>query len=74
MKVVNISSLAAVQPVKRWGLYCTGKAGRDMLFKVMAAEDPDIRVLNYAPGPLDTGMQVRDAVFLGLSCVPFISG
>ena len=30
--------------------------GRDMLFNVVALEEPDVRVLNYAPGPLDTDM------------------
>ena len=34
-----------------------GKAARDMFFKVLAAEEPSIRVLNYAPGPIDTDMQ-----------------
>ena len=29
-----------------------------MLFKTMALESPEIRVLNYAPGPVDTDMQV----------------
>ena len=29
-----------------------------MLFKVLATEDPDLTVLNYAPGPLDNEMQV----------------
>jgi len=54
--VVQVSSLMAVQPQKTWSLYCTGKAARDMFFKVMAEEEgPDgIRVLNYAPGPMDT--------------------
>ncbi|KAK8730358.1 hypothetical protein OTU49_007978, partial [Cherax quadricarinatus] len=55
--VINISSLCAVQPFKSWGLYCAGKASRDMLFKVLAEEEPRIRVLNYAPGPLDNEMQ-----------------
>ncbi|XP_068190906.1 sepiapterin reductase-like [Antennarius striatus] len=59
--VVNISSLCAVQPFPSWVLYCTGKAGRDMTFRVLAEEDPDLRVLNYAPGPLDTAM-MRDAI------------
>ena len=27
-----------------------------MFFKVLAAEEEDIRVLNYAPGPLQTEM------------------
>ncbi|XP_054846481.1 sepiapterin reductase [Eublepharis macularius] len=55
--VVNISSLCALKPFKSWTLYCTGKAARDMMFRVLAAEEPDVRVLNYAPGPLDTDMQ-----------------
>lgn len=59
VKVINISSLCAVEPFKSWSLYCTAKAGRDMLFRVLAAEKPSIRVLNYAPGPLDTDMQVH---------------
>ena len=54
--VINISSLAALQPFETWGFYCSGKAARDSLFKVMAVEEPDIKVLNYAPGPLDTQM------------------
>ncbi|XP_061732778.1 sepiapterin reductase a [Nerophis ophidion] len=56
--VVNISSLCALKPFPSWVLYCTGKAARDMMFKVLAEEDPDLRVLNYAPGPLDTDMQL----------------
>ncbi|KAJ7327341.1 hypothetical protein JRQ81_017100 [Phrynocephalus forsythii] len=55
--VVNVSSLCAAQPFKSWTLYCTGKAARDMMFRVLAAEEPDVRVLSYAPGPLDTEMQ-----------------
>ncbi|KAG7499552.1 sepiapterin reductase [Solea senegalensis] len=52
--VVNVSSLCAVQPFPSWVLYCTGKAARDMMFRVLAEEEPDVRVLNYAPGPMDT--------------------
>ncbi|NXP56184.1 SPRE reductase, partial [Heliornis fulica] len=56
--VVNISSLCAVKPFKNWTLYCSGKASRNMMFQVLALEEPDVRVLNYAPGPLDTDMQL----------------
>ncbi|NXI36525.1 SPRE reductase, partial [Galbula dea] len=56
--VVNISSLCALKPFKNWTLYCSGKASRDMMFRVLALEEPDVRVLNYAPGPLDTDMQL----------------
>ncbi|CAK6435191.1 unnamed protein product [Pipistrellus nathusii] len=55
--VVNVSSLCALQPFKGWALYCAGKAAREMMFKVLAAEEPGVRVLSYAPGPLDTDMQ-----------------
>uniref|UniRef100_A0AAY4B132 Sepiapterin reductase n=1 Tax=Denticeps clupeoides TaxID=299321 RepID=A0AAY4B132_9TELE len=57
--VVNVSSLCALEPFPTWVLYCTGKAARDMMFRVLAKEEPDLRVLNYAPGPLDTDMQVE---------------
>ncbi|XP_023803022.1 sepiapterin reductase, partial [Cyanistes caeruleus] len=56
--VVNISSLCALEPFPSWALYCAGKAARDMMFRVLALEEPGIRVLNYAPGPLDTDMQL----------------
>ncbi|CAN9504695.1 unnamed protein product [Ophioblennius macclurei] len=57
--VVNMSSLCALQPFRSWVLYCTSKAARDMTFKVLAEEEPDVRVLNYAPGPLDTAMHLE---------------
>ncbi|NWH69376.1 SPRE reductase, partial [Piaya cayana] len=56
--VVNVSSLCALKPFKNWTLYCSGKASREMMFQVLALEEPDVRVLNYAPGPLDTDMQL----------------
>ncbi|NWR07151.1 SPRE reductase, partial [Paradoxornis webbianus] len=56
--VVNVSSLCALEPFPSWALYCAGKAAREMLFRVLALEEPGLRVLNYAPGPLDTDMQL----------------
>eukprot|EP01137_Pigoraptor_chileana_P036556 Opistho-2@32374 len=57
--IVNVSSLMAVMPFAGWGLYCTGKAARDMLHSVVSVEEKQhaVKVLNYAPGPLDTDMQ-----------------
>ncbi|XP_029299876.1 sepiapterin reductase a isoform X2 [Cottoperca gobio] len=55
--VINITSLCALQPFRSWVLYCTGKAAREMMFRVLAEEEPDLRVLSYSPGPLDTDMQ-----------------
>ncbi|XP_056101093.1 sepiapterin reductase a [Rhinichthys klamathensis goyatoka] len=57
--VLNVSSLCALRPFPSWVLYCSGKAARDMMFRVLAEEEPDLRVLNYAPGPLDTDMQLQ---------------
>ncbi|CAH1262947.1 SPR [Branchiostoma lanceolatum] len=54
--VVNITSDSAIHPLPNHSLYCSGKAARNMFFKVMAEEDPDVRVLSYSPGPLDTDM------------------
>lgn len=48
--VVNVSSLFAVQPLPNWVLYCTAKAARKMMFSVLAAEEPNVKVLSYSPG------------------------
>lgn len=54
--VINISSFMASEPRVGCSLYCTGKAARDMMFRVLAAERPDVRVLNWAPGAMPTRM------------------
>ncbi len=56
--VVNISSLAAIQEMAHMSLYCISKAAREMLHKALACEEEDIRVLNYAPGPMETAMSM----------------
>jgi len=56
MVFINISSILALQPLTTWGNYCGGKAARDAVFRVLAVEQPQAVVLNYAPGPLDTPM------------------
>merc|ERR1711936_1371916 len=56
MSYINISSILALQPLTTWGNYCGGKAARDAVFRVLAVEQPQAVVLNYAPGPLDTPM------------------
>ncbi|KAI8343142.1 sepiapterin reductase [Chlamydoabsidia padenii] len=67
LRLVNISSLLAVQAFSHWGLYATAKSARDMLLAVIAKENQSsslIRTLSYAPGPLDNEMQrhVRDTL------------
>jgi len=53
--IVQITSLGGVQPFKTWGLYCAGKAARDMLMKSVA-EESGIQVISWAPGPVQTDM------------------
>lgn len=71
--MVNISSLAAIQPFESWSVYCAAKAARDMYFCTIAKEaaqnKSNLRILNYAPGPLDTDMQreIREGPSVDLS-------
>lgn len=70
--LVHTSSLAALQPVSRWTVYCAAKAAGDALHGVIAAEAAEeeaggprrTRVLNYAPGPMQTDM-AREAIEAG---------
>lgn len=62
--IVNVSSLLAVVPQRALLEYCVAKAARDMALRVLATEFPvddssdfTLKTLNYAPGPMDTGMQ-----------------
>jgi NAD(P)-dependent dehydrogenase (short-subunit alcohol dehydrogenase family) len=59
--IVNISSGAAHRPLEGWSAYCTGKAGLAMLTRAVALEHAaeGIRVFGFAPGTIDTDMQVK---------------
>ncbi|XP_026198822.1 sepiapterin reductase b [Anabas testudineus] len=65
--VVNVSSLFALQAMPSWVLYCTAKAAREMMFRVLAEEEPNIKVLSYSPGPMDTEMQQEILRLTGVS-------
>jgi len=54
--IINVTSLCAVKPFKSMGYYCVGKAAREMYFKVLAEENPELDIINYSPGPVDTDM------------------
>lgn len=56
--VVNVTSLCALKPFASMSYYCTGKAAREMYFRVLALEESDTNtiVLNYSPGAVDTDM------------------
>ena len=54
--VVNITSDAAVEPYPGWGGYGSAKAALDQAGRVLAAEEPDVRVWAFDPGDLRTRM------------------
>ena len=58
--IVNISSLAAVSAgFPGMGIYSAGKAAREMYHALLAKDEENpnfLKVLNYAPGPLETSM------------------
>ncbi len=58
--IVNISSGAAHRPQEGWSAYCAGKAGLAMLTRSIHLEygEQGIRVFGFAPGVVDTDMQV----------------
>ena len=68
-QVVGISSGAAVNGSKGWGVYSLSKSGLNMLLNVYAKELPDIHFTALAPGVIKTPMvehiidNVDDAVF-----------
>lgn len=57
--IVNITSKCGIVPYESFTLYSSGKAAREMFFKVLALEETDVLVLNYSPGPIDTDMTVN---------------
>ncbi|XP_061623069.1 LOW QUALITY PROTEIN: sepiapterin reductase b [Phyllopteryx taeniolatus] len=57
--VFNCSSMFALQAQPSWVLCCTAKAAREMMFRVLEAENPNVQVLSYSPGPTDTEMQEK---------------
>ena len=54
--VVAISSDAAVNAYEEWGPYSAAKAANDHLFRILAAENPALRVFTVDPGEMDTVM------------------
>ena len=61
--IINISSGAGRTPIDGWNIYCSTKAGMDMLSQVIAEESKikksNTTVLSLAPGIIDTGMQTE---------------
>jgi len=55
-RVLNISSDAAVEPYETWGGYGSSKAALDHASRVLAAEEPALRVYSLDPGDMRTRM------------------
>lgn len=54
--IINITSMVGRVAFLNFSMYGSGKAARDMYFRVLAKDEPDLLVLNYSPGPVDTDM------------------
>ncbi|MGH3910311.1 MAG: SDR family NAD(P)-dependent oxidoreductase, partial [Pseudonocardiaceae bacterium] len=54
--VVNITSDAAVESYPGWGGYSSAKAAIEQVSRVLAAEEPDVRIWAVDPGDLRTRM------------------
>ena len=54
--VLNITSDASVGPYEGWGAYGASKAALDHLTRILAAEQPDLRVYAVDPGDMRTTM------------------
>lgn len=66
MKVVHISTGAALRVIEGWSMYCATKAGMKMFYDVLTDEYKDISNVTFYqvnPGVMDTSMQekIRDA-------------
>lgn len=59
--IINISSGAALKPYFGWTMYCSSKAGLNMLTQTAGLEqssvDYPVRIISIAPGVIDTNMQ-----------------
>jgi NAD(P)-dependent dehydrogenase (short-subunit alcohol dehydrogenase family) len=54
--VVNITSDAAVEPYEGWGGYGSSKAALEQAGRILAAEEPTVRVYTFDPGDMRTQM------------------
>jgi NAD(P)-dependent dehydrogenase (short-subunit alcohol dehydrogenase family) len=62
-RVLNLSSDAAVEPYEGWGAYGSSKAALDHASRILAAEEPRLRV--YAVDPGDMRTQLHQDAFPG---------
>lgn len=56
-RVINVSSGAAINPMRGWGAYCSAKAALNHFTRVLAVEETHITAISFRPGVVDTAMQ-----------------
>lgn len=57
--VVNVTSDAAVEGYEGWGGYGSSKAALEQLSRILAAEEPEVRVWWFDPGDMRTRMHAE---------------
>lgn len=55
--IINVTSDAAIEPYEGWGGYGASKAALDQLTRILAEEQPTLRVYSFDPGDMRTVMQ-----------------
>lgn len=57
LRIINIDSGAAYKPLEGWGMYSASKAYVNIFLKTVQLENPNIKIVSYEPGVVDTPMQ-----------------
>lgn len=55
--IINLNSGAAYRPLSGWSLYSGSKSYLNIFLKTLVKENPEVRVVSYDPGVVDTPMQ-----------------
>ncbi len=55
-RILNVTSDAGVEPYEGWGGYGSSKAALEHASRILAAEEPDVRVFVVDPGDMRTQM------------------
>ncbi len=59
LKLIHFDSGAAYKPLDGWGLYCASKAYLNMFFRTVQLENPEVKIVSYEPGVVNTPMQEK---------------
>ena len=57
LRIINLDSGAADFPLSGWANYCAAKAYINVFLSVILHENPDIKMVSFDPGVMDTAMQ-----------------